>query len=380
MNTSNTRAQTFEPRPAPSRLARRLLAAVFLPLGLCLSLLCASSAPAYAQDKAARKKATSYFKKGRTKFKLGDFDEAIRLFKLAYETSPHHAFLFNLGQAYRQKGDCRQAIFFYKGYLTEAGSKAKNRKLVEDHIAELTEICEATDSSKDKPPNDVDEPDGDGEGDGDGDGERVATAGDGQKGGPPGASASVSSSVTITPLDRWQPSLVTSTLILGPSLSSFGAELDGGGAQPGVGVSLGYPLSFGNLGVSVGGMVTFATISEELNGDGGSASLMSALFNIGVRYWVLDKLAIGVDLGAGGLFLAGLANGNMFVDPGDMVTGTLAMPNYRAAVAIDFFLSKNLSISAAPFIYSSSPPKEGLRADVDALSRMEFMVGIGYRM
>lgn len=367
----------------------RLSAAVFLPLGLCLSLLCVSSAPAYAQNKAARKKATAYFKKGRTKFKLGDFDEAIRLFKLAYETSPHHAFLFNLGQAYRQKGDCRQAIFFYKGYLAEAGRKAKNRKVVKEHIAELTEICKATDNSKEKPPDDVTEPEGDGDGSGDGDGdgggkgdgdsgERVATAGDGSSGAS--ASAAVSSNTIDKSLQPWKPSLLTSTLILGPSLSSFGGDLEGGGAQPALGVSVGYPLTFGKLGVSIGGMFTYTAISETLNGDSGTATLMSALFNIGVRYWVIDRLALGFDVGSGGLFLSGLADGNMFVNPGDMVTGTLAMPNYRAAVAIDFLLSKNLSISAAPFIYSSSPPKDGLRDDLEALSRMEFMVGIGYRM
>ena len=365
-----------------------LLAAVLLPFGLCLTLFLTST-PAHAQDDDAKKRATEYFRKGRTKFKLGDFDEAIRLFKQAYETSPHHAFLFNLGQAYRQKGDCKEAIFFYKGYLTEAGPKAKNRKLVESHIAELTEICKATDSSKEKPPNDVAGPDsesdgagdggGDGERGGDGDGDkRVAAVGDG----PPGVSDSAvikGGDVSLT-AEPWKPSLLTSTLILGPSLMNFGGNLDSGGARPALGLSVGYPLSFGKVGVSIGGMFTLAGIAESLNGDRGGATLSSAIINVGVRYWLIDKLALGIDLGGGGLFLGGLADGNMFVSPGDMVTGTLAMPNLRAAIAVDYLINKNLMVSAAPFVYSTSPPKDGLSTAIEGFTRMEFMVGIGYRM
>src|SRR5262249_30670262 len=51
-------------------------------------------------------------------------------------------FLFNIAQAYRQKGDPQKAVFFYRAYLRES-PRARNRAEVEGRIAELGKQIEA---------------------------------------------------------------------------------------------------------------------------------------------------------------------------------------------------------------------------------------------
>ena len=371
---------TIEPHTSRSRLVTGFLTA----LGLFFAL---SFAPgqAHAQgDSEAKKQATEFYKQGTTQFKLGNFDDAIALFKKAYETHPHHAFLFNLGQAYRQKGDCKQAIFFYKGYLAEAGAKAKNRPVVEEHIEELKEICKATEDNKDKEPTGALPPEGDdddgGDGDGDGDGDRVATAD--TDGGtvnrrPPGDSGSVTDSLT----QPWKPSLLAATVTAGPALLSMGEMVSVGGAQPSVGIGAAYPLSLGDkLSLNIGGVFTYTPVPWVNGATEGTSTIMSALLNIGVRYFVIDKLSIGADVGGGGLFLGGLSDGNVFLPPGSSASGALTMPNVRVALALEYLLTNNLMISAAPFAFSMSSPKEGLRDEIESFNRIEFLVGMGYRM
>jgi tetratricopeptide (TPR) repeat protein len=47
----------------------------------------------------------------------GQYDEAIALYKKAYAAIPHPEILFNLGQAYRLKGDVDTALDYYRRYL-----------------------------------------------------------------------------------------------------------------------------------------------------------------------------------------------------------------------------------------------------------------------
>jgi tetratricopeptide (TPR) repeat protein len=107
-----------------------------------------AAAPAAAQNNA-KQRAKTLYQQGKTQFDLGNFDDAVKLFKQAYATSPYPAFLFNIAQAYRQMGDCKQALFFYKRFLTVAGDDAANKQLVEGHIKELSETCKASEEIKD---------------------------------------------------------------------------------------------------------------------------------------------------------------------------------------------------------------------------------------
>jgi hypothetical protein len=52
----------------------------------------------------------------------GNYDEAIALYKKAFDAIPHPEILFDLGQAYRLKGDAETALGYYRRYLAVAPS------------------------------------------------------------------------------------------------------------------------------------------------------------------------------------------------------------------------------------------------------------------
>ena len=96
---------------------RLLVALVF---GVVLGL---GAAPARADD---TQRAKELFQQGTTLFNLGEFDKAIDAWQQGYKEKPDPGFLYNIGQAYRLKGDAPKAIFFYRGYLRNS-PKAANR-------------------------------------------------------------------------------------------------------------------------------------------------------------------------------------------------------------------------------------------------------------
>lgn len=79
------------------------------------------------------------FRAGKVKYDVGEFDDALALFRRAYELKPAPLLLFNMGQCHRQLGNHERAIFFFDGFLREAPEKA-DRSLVEELIAEETRL------------------------------------------------------------------------------------------------------------------------------------------------------------------------------------------------------------------------------------------------
>jgi tetratricopeptide (TPR) repeat protein len=90
---------------------------------------------AYADDAGIRA-AKRHFTRGEKLFALGKFEQAIEAYQKAYDAKPLPAFLFNIGQCYRNLGDYDAAIFSFKKYLKLAPD-AENRVQVEEYIAEL---------------------------------------------------------------------------------------------------------------------------------------------------------------------------------------------------------------------------------------------------
>src|SRR5262245_43807537 len=80
----------------------------------------AAEAKGAKASKENTEKARELFEQGKTSYNLGDFDKAIEQWKAGYELKADPIFLFNVAQAYRQKGDLPKAVFFYKTYLREA--------------------------------------------------------------------------------------------------------------------------------------------------------------------------------------------------------------------------------------------------------------------
>jgi tetratricopeptide (TPR) repeat protein len=110
---------------------------VFKSLGSLLLVWSLVFAPAtvFAQSQADKTFAQEAFKQGQIQYNLGRFEKALEHFSKAYETMPHGAFLFNIGQCHRHLNDHEKAVFFFEGYL-RALPTAPNRQEVEDLIAE----------------------------------------------------------------------------------------------------------------------------------------------------------------------------------------------------------------------------------------------------
>jgi len=73
-------------------------------------------APARADDEQTEQ-ARKHYQKGKQFFDLGQWDDAIAEYREAYKLRSDSAFLFNLAQAYRRKGDLQPALDLYKNYL-----------------------------------------------------------------------------------------------------------------------------------------------------------------------------------------------------------------------------------------------------------------------
>jgi tetratricopeptide (TPR) repeat protein len=113
----------------------------------CLALCCAIAAttvvpligdgtrPACAEDPVTRA-AKRNFEKGEKLFALGRFDEALEQYQKAFDAKPIPAFLFNIGQCYRNLADYEQAIFSFRKYL-KLDPDAPNKEAVQDLIDEL---------------------------------------------------------------------------------------------------------------------------------------------------------------------------------------------------------------------------------------------------
>src|SRR5262249_10742700 len=71
---------------------------------------------------------------GLAHYNVGEYDKAIDEFKRAYLLSKTPALLFNIAQAQRLKGDCREALQSYKAYLR--ADPSANRAKIEARIAE----------------------------------------------------------------------------------------------------------------------------------------------------------------------------------------------------------------------------------------------------
>ena len=113
----------------------QVLAALFV-LGFAIGLTAAPSA-ARAEDQAT-KQARQHARNAKQYFDLGQWDEAIAEYREAYRLRSDPAFLFNIAQSYRRKGDLQPALDLYKNYLIENPTTPK-RTDIEKRIQTLEE-------------------------------------------------------------------------------------------------------------------------------------------------------------------------------------------------------------------------------------------------
>jgi hypothetical protein len=78
------------------------------------------SPPPVETEQTARAK--SLYVEGKRYYDVADYDKAIEVWKQAYVMANAPMLLFNIGQAYRLKGDCTNAMRFYSNFEREGGT------------------------------------------------------------------------------------------------------------------------------------------------------------------------------------------------------------------------------------------------------------------
>lgn len=346
-----------------------------------ISAMCAAlvvPALAFAQPKTA----DEYYKDGETAYNLGKFDDAVDAFKKGYEAEPDEkrkaAYLYNIGQAYRQKKDCSNAQFFYKRYLglkdrdTEKPLRPERRAQIEDILKELEQCAQQQEAIRNAPPDQNERP-GD-------DSQDVSTSQDRTRATEPDDDDDLDDDTGIS----------TSAAVAGPTLLSVRAG--GGGAVLSAGdlempiqatgmLIGGYPLQVADkLTLELGAGLRFTPVPYEQAGTSMSktASMFAAMVNVGATYEVIPKVGLRGDLGVGALFLGGVSE-SPFTD-NQPTSGALGMAHVRVALSAEYALTPNVLATLTPVAFSYSPAKDGLRDDITSITAIDFMVGLGYRM
>jgi tetratricopeptide (TPR) repeat protein len=332
-----------------------------------------------------------WYKEGETQYNLGNFDKAADAFKQGFALEPVEskkaAYLYNVAQSYRQGGKCKDAAFFYKRYISlkdqdtaKPLSQAK-RDETERFIADMDECARKAEENARKPPDNTIPPDGSGSG-------AVVTG-----------TGSGSSTHVVAQVDKGEGSdsdeePETPTVMTPPKL--FSLRADGGAAKISAGSQLNIPIqaSFSLTGgypvfvqdkleIDAGIAATFTPLpwQNTMTMEKKTGSFISALADAGATYFVAPKIGLRGDLGVGMLIFSGIGDaGNPFTEGGAPTSGALTMLAVRAAVSADYLITNNVFATLTPLAFTYSPPKDGLRSDIKSITRLDFMVGVGYRM
>jgi hypothetical protein len=335
----------------------------FIALGV-VSVVLWSAPQVWAQPTGNKAQAKALYDKGDKQYNLGRFKEAIDLFTQAYEAYDDPQLLFNIGQAYRQDGNCSKAIFFYKRYLA-LKPNASNRPEVEKFIEKLQPGCVAEPEPKEQPkeqPKEIEQP----------------------KVEPP----TVENPEPVPPEEEEEeveettehPRIVSLRAAVGGSYLSAGGDLDK--LLLGVSGGVAYPLHVDQVGIEPGVLISYSPVpwdNDTLDASG-TVGLVGLLANAGITYPLGSGFGLRGDVGAGVLVLSGVSKaGNPFLEMGDTADGALSRAHLRVAAGLELAVASGFILSAQPVI-SYSPKGSDLAADISSITRFELLVGAGLRM
>ena len=114
-------------------------AALFAVVAVCTVLTLAADAHADAP------KARAHYERGTSLYQVGEYRQALEEFKQAHIEKGDAAFLYNIAQCYRQLGESKDALTFYRRYLTLA-PETSLRPEVEKRIHELESATATSDA------------------------------------------------------------------------------------------------------------------------------------------------------------------------------------------------------------------------------------------
>ena len=362
---------------------------------------------------AEPKTADDWYTEGETQYNLGNFDKAADAFKQGYALesvdNKKPAYLYNVAQAYRQARKCKDASFFYKRYLSlkdQDTAKPLNpdkRKEIEGWIAELDECEKSQDAIANKRPDSTMPPNGNptttGTGTGttgtgttgtktgtgttttttttantgSGSGTKVADSGEG--GDDDDSGGGIHTAVTVG-----QPKMVSLRFTAGISKISAGDLTVP--VEPTFNLFGGYPIPLNpQLSIEVGADLNFTPVPySNAMGEKKTGQFIGVLADAGIVYAATPKIGVRGDVGIGANVFGGISEmGNPFTQNGASTTGALGMLAVRIGVAGDYAVTPNVLITLSP-AFTYSPAKDGLRSDIKSLTRLDFMLGVGYRM
>jgi len=101
----------------------------------------AARASVAGETAAGDRPGRALFEQAEVKFNVGRFDEALADYQAAYDVEPLPAFLFNIGQCYRNMGNFERAQFFFRRY-TALDPRSPNRPAAERLIAEMDRLAD----------------------------------------------------------------------------------------------------------------------------------------------------------------------------------------------------------------------------------------------
>lgn len=364
------------------------------------------SRPAAAQPKTA----SEWFNVGDNHYNLGEFEKAIEAFRKAFELEKDEAlkpiYLYNIAQSYRQSGDCENAVFFYKRFLSLKGSDVKKlnqstRDDIQKRIAEQEKICAEKNSNRDKPPTGTLRPGGKGgEGEGEGEGETPGDKGKGGEGDPRNGQTTGNTGkggtevAAVDPEDGEpedgdpalraylgdQPKVVSLRLGAGVGLPRM-TDIEAGAQFAGTIVG-GYPILLApKVGIDVGAALSLSPFQwNHLTTQEKNTSLfITAVVNAGLRVEAMPKLTVRADVGVGALFLTNVAEGNPFTEMGTAAEGgALTMFHLRLGAAAEYAVAQSFTLWASPITFAYSPSKAGLISD--SIIQLSFLAGVGYKL
>jgi hypothetical protein len=389
---------------------------------------------------AQPKSAEDWYKQGETHYNLGEFEKAAEAFKQGFALEPNDskksAYLYNVAQSYRQGGKCKDAAFFYKRYLalkdrdTVKPLKPDKRAEIEQKIVESEECATTIENVARKPPDNTISPNEGTTGTGRTTGTGTTTGtgrttGTGTTTGTGRTTGTGTTTGTTTGTGTSGTGTTGTGTGTGPTVGQRGDdgerddeddgdEIDGGdvstfvlvqprvlnarfaggvsrimmgdlqtGVKPAFSLTAGYPVvTQGALGVDAGASLGFSPVpyTNGVTGDSQNATMTTLLANAAATYTVAPKISLRGDLGLGVLLFSGLEMGNPFTNNGAGTSGSLGMFALRVAASADYAITPNIVATATPLSFSYSPAKEGLRSDVSSIMRLEFLLGVGYRM
>ena len=367
---------------------------------------------AYAQQ-APEKIAEDEFNKGNTAYNLGKWEEAVDHFTKAYEAWSQPEFLYNIAQSYRQAGNCKQALHFYKRFRSlkendkQAPLSKQKREEVDRFIKQLTDCAAKADSTAGTKPDSLDSPPSTGMSGTQGTTSTTSpatttttqttattpktttpppppttTPATGTK--PPTTTGALEKPDDGTDEDEDETTVTKTTTVTAPSTISAravtGIAVISSGdlhipVQPSFAVIAGYPLAVGPMVLDLGAGVSYTPLPYQVMGEQKQGTMFGARAVISAQYPATPKLWLRGDVGGGIVSLGGLVMGNPIT--ADYSAKSFTLPSVRVGIAADYLFTPNLAATVSPFGFAFSPGADGMYGD--SLREIDVLIGLAYR-